>query len=103
MYEISGRLTEENFQSIVRFLESYALYFYLQAFTDSDELTAEFQDFDIAKKDMVEHYSKSKTEAKIIRATVDFCYYSGDVQAILRDADKLHNDLVLTKFSTKII
>ena len=64
-YETVGKLAEEKAQSLVRIFESDAMEFYLQTFTDGNELTAEDQDFDTFKKEMVERYSKRKTEAEL--------------------------------------
>ena len=65
--------------------------FYLQTFTDGDELTAEDQDFGTVKKAIVERYSIRKTEAEIIREGVELCYSGGEVQRFFRDAENLYD------------
>ena len=69
---------------MVRFLESDALEFYLQTFTDGAELPAEVQYFSIVKRAMVERYFKRKTKAEIVREAVDLCNTGCDVQTFFR-------------------
>ena len=97
LHETTGKLAEEKALSLVRFLESDALKFCLQMFTDGDKLIVEDQDLGIVKKAMVEKYYKRKTKEEIIREAVGFYYTGGSVQKFLRDEEKLYVDEGFTK------
>ena len=103
LYEMAGRSAEEKAHSLVCLFDYDAVEFYLQTFTDGNELTAKGQNFSIVKKAIVERYSKRKIEAEIIHEAIDLCYTVDDVQTFFRDTEKLYDDAGFTKIAQHVL
>ena len=90
LHEMDGKTQEEKALALVRYLESEALNFYLETFTEGEDLTEEGKDYSNVKKAILAKYSKQKTEAEIIQEAVDLRYRGSDVQNFFREAEKLY-------------
>ena len=71
LYKMAGKSIQVKVLALVRFLEDEALHFYLEMFTEGDELQEERTDYSNVRSVILSRYSKQKTEAETIYEAVD--------------------------------
>ena len=89
---MAGKTQEEKALALVRYLAEDAFSFYLETFTEGDELKEEGKDYATVKSAMLAKYSKQKSEAEIIQDAVDLRYNGSDVQSFFREAERSYTD-----------